>query len=244
MTCGGRLPEVVKIEPLVRCLHAVVLQPPGILLQVFRKARQAVATWQIDALREVLQMNSVRVAIAALFTQAETQIDRAIEQTGQDERALRKRCRFAEEFNLADASTVARGWWCTVADDHHQFATVDLILEHDCCLRPKARHLDQVDTKVGVSLPEQLVETLGVVGIDNGIDRRLPLIDGQRPNHFQVAKVGADQHRTAPGSDHPEQLWPVREVHLMAAQVPEPVKPLFEFLLKKLRERVAKLEAK
>ncbi|MFZ1614435.1 MAG: pitrilysin family protein [Holophaga sp.] len=34
------------------------------------------------------------------------------------------------------------------------------------------------------------------------------------------------------------------EMEGQAAQVPEPVKPLFEFLLKKLRERVAKLEAK
>ena len=84
------------------------------------------------------------------------------------------------------------------------------------------RHLDQVDAKVGIGLLEHLVEALGVVGIDHGIDRRLPLVDRQRPNHFQVAKMRADQHSAAPGGDHFEQLGTIREINLTATQFPEP----------------------
>src|ERR1700761_5935653 len=75
----GAGPEVEEIEPLIRCLTAIVFEPRGVTLRPRRKMLRAFTARQLDALGKRFEVQTVTVT---LF-QAEEQIDRAAQRMRQ-----------------------------------------------------------------------------------------------------------------------------------------------------------------
>src|SRR5579872_2351123 len=69
----GAGPEIEEIEPLIRCLAAIVFEARRVTLRPRGKMLRAFAARQLDALGERFEIQTIAVA---LF-QAEEQIDRA-----------------------------------------------------------------------------------------------------------------------------------------------------------------------
>src|SRR3954463_1800553 len=63
----GAGPEIEEVEPLIRCLAAIVFETRGITLRPRREMLRAFAPRQLDALRERLEVKT----ITALLFQAE-----------------------------------------------------------------------------------------------------------------------------------------------------------------------------
>src|SRR5438067_3404643 len=99
------MPEVVEVEPLQRRLAAVRLEAAGVLGDVVRDRRLALARRQHDTFGKALEME--RVARAAL--QAEKEIHRALKQVREDHRALREARLLPEEERARAAAVVGGG---------------------------------------------------------------------------------------------------------------------------------------
>src|SRR5690606_10279426 len=88
------IPKRVEIEPLQRCFQAACRQCVGITLHPLRDDGVALAAAPLDTFGEGLQVYPVAVAVL----QAEQQVDRTFQQSGQQPRPLGEGCRLAEEL--------------------------------------------------------------------------------------------------------------------------------------------------
>ncbi len=204
------MPEVEEVEPLQRRGQAVGLQPARIGAHVFLQALLALAAGQRDALRERFEVDGIAVRAG----QAEEQIDGAVQQAREDERALRKEGGFAEEIGRAGAGGLPGGTRRrAVAHDDQQLAAVDLFLQQDGRVGPQAGDLQQVEIEAAVHAREHPVEALGVVRVHHGVHRDLLPGVGHGTRHLQVAQVRADEQCAAPGGDQFVEQCLLREVH-------------------------------
>ncbi len=131
-------PEIVKIEPLQGGRAAVMRQTVGIALRQCLQGRATGFARQFYALGEVLEVDMETSTLG----EAEEQVDRALEQAGEDERPLREGGGRAEKFGRARSAIFSRRG--AVADDEQEFATLDFFREFDGGVRAELGDLDQI----------------------------------------------------------------------------------------------------
>src|ERR1700712_3604646 len=119
-------PERVEVEPLLRRLQAVVRQTVGITLGPSCDHLLTITAPPLDGLGKGLEYH----AVTARPLEAENQVDRALQQAGEQPWALRESRRMTEEVAAPVAPSV---WRPAAAGDRQPLPAVKALaqLQHD-----------------------------------------------------------------------------------------------------------------
>src|SRR5450830_2112833 len=228
-------PERVEVEPLVRCLQAVMAQALGVTGGPLGDHLFAVAAFPLHCFSEGFESD----AVAALEFYAEQQVDRAFQQSGQEPWTLLERGGLAEEVHSYMASAMQ---WYAVAGNRQPFAAIQALAQLQHHRRVQFADLDQ--PQIGrPGFAQQAVEALGVLGVHQHVHGDLFAQLGEGAADFQIAQVRTHQHLPAFAAQLIAQPGRVDDLELLKAQLAVPYVELVQQRVGKGHELAEDLHA-